>query len=118
MHPRQHPSAQVGDGLAHRAEGIRPRLCGELDAPFSGYGVTLIAQWADGRLDLSADGLWWQAPDALMAIHDHFYSTPPKSVTDLRWRLQVLAEIGVGRLVRRELSQEDAAAAEMARLMA
>lgn len=42
-----------------------------------------------------------------MAIHDHFYSTKPATVTDLRWRLQVLAELGVGRLLRKELKRED-----------
>lgn len=52
-----------------------------------------------------------------MAIHDHFYATPPKTLTDLRWRLQVLAEVGVGRLVRRELMREEEAAARMSGLL-
>lgn len=52
-----------------------------------------------------------------MAIHDLAYATKPATVTELRWRLQVIAEIGVGRAQRRELSHEDAAAAEMARIL-
>lgn len=42
-----------------------------------------------------------------MAIHDFYYASPPKTYTELRWRLQVIAELGVGRLLRREQMAED-----------
>lgn len=52
-----------------------------------------------------------------MAIHDLAYATKPASVTELRWRLQVMAELGAGRIQRRSLSHEDAVAADMAKML-
>lgn len=46
-----------------------------------------------------------------------YYATPPASFTELRWRLQVIAELGVGRLLRREQqSEQEAAEALMGKL--
>lgn len=45
----------------------------------------------------------------MKAIHDRYYSTPPGSWTDLRWRLQLIAEEEVGVRVREAQAQEDAA---------
>jgi hypothetical protein len=44
------------------------------------------------------------------AIHDMYYATQPASFTELLWRLQVIAELGVGRLLRREQQSEQEAA--------
>lgn len=44
-----------------------------------------------------------------MAIHDFYYATRPDTFSDLRWRMQVIAELGVGRLLRREQQSEDEA---------
>ena len=39
-----------------------------------------------------------------------YYATAPATINELRWRLQVIAELGVGRLLRREQQTEDEAA--------
>jgi hypothetical protein len=45
------------------------------------------------------------------AIHDRYYSTPPATVSELRWRLQYIAEEEVGKRVREAQSAESIAAA-------
>lgn len=47
-----------------------------------------------------------------MAIHDRYYSTPPETFTQLRWRLQLIAEEEVGVRVRQKVAEEDAIAAQ------
>jgi hypothetical protein len=49
-----------------------------------------------------------------MAIHDAHYATPPPDWPSLLYRLQYLAEMGVGRRVRQAQAQEDAAFAAAA----
>lgn len=51
----------------------------------------------------------------MKAIHDRYYSTPPASWADLRYRLQLIAEEEIGRHVREAQGSEDAVAAELAR---
>lgn len=43
-----------------------------------------------------------------MAIHDREFASRPATFDEFRWRLQYLAELGVGRLVRRVQREEDA----------
>jgi hypothetical protein len=43
------------------------------------------------------------------AVHDRHYATPPDSYDAYRWRLQLLAEETVGKAVRGQARQEDAA---------
>jgi hypothetical protein len=50
-----------------------------------------------------------------MAIHDREYSSRPQTFEEFRWRLQYLAELGVGRLIRREQQHESEVFAEMQR---
>lgn len=50
----------------------------------------------------------------MRAIHDLHYATPPKDWEDYRWRLQVIAELGVGRAMRKHQAAEDAAFARAA----
>ena len=45
----------------------------------------------------------------MKAIHDFYFATEPETFTELRWRMQVIAELGVGRLLRREQQSEDEA---------
>ena len=49
----------------------------------------------------------------MKAIHDRYYSTPPGSFDELRWRLQYIAEEEVGRRLREAQSAESIAAARM-----
>lgn len=51
----------------------------------------------------------------MKAIHDRYYATPPASFSELRWRLQHIAEEEVGKRVRNEKAAEDAAAMAMSR---
>lgn len=51
----------------------------------------------------------------MKAIHDREYPTPAASFTEFRWRLQYLAELGLGRLLRREQQSEDEAFADAMR---
>lgn len=53
----------------------------------------------------------------MKVIHDRYYSTPPATFTELRLRLQLIAEEEVGRHVRDEAAQEDAVAAMNARVV-
>jgi hypothetical protein len=50
-----------------------------------------------------------------MAIHDHEFSTRPETFTELRWRIQYISELGVGRLMRRQYQSEDEAFQEAMR---
>lgn len=45
-----------------------------------------------------------------MAIHDHEFPTRPATYDEFRWRVQYLAELGIGRLLRREHQSEQEAA--------
>lgn len=45
----------------------------------------------------------------MKAIHDREYATPPETFMEYRWRIQYLAELGVGRLLRSMKSDEEAA---------
>ena len=45
----------------------------------------------------------------MRAVHDRYYATPPADHEAYRWRLQLLAEETVGKAVRRQGHQEDAA---------
>lgn len=49
-----------------------------------------------------------------MAIHDREYSSRPATFAEFRWRLQYLAELGVGRLLRADRAAEDQAARNLA----
>jgi hypothetical protein len=39
-------------------------------------------------------------------IHDREFATPPEDFRDFLWRIQYLAELGVGRLLRQEQRSE------------
>ena len=45
----------------------------------------------------------------MKAVHDRHYATPPADHDEYRWRLQLLAEETVGKAVRGQARQEDAA---------
>lgn len=53
----------------------------------------------------------------MKAIHDRYYSTPPVTYADLRWRLQHIAEEEVGRRQREAQGSEDAVASRMAKVI-
>lgn len=42
-----------------------------------------------------------------MAVHDHWYATPPASWVAFRWRLQHIAEEEIGTRVRESQRHED-----------
>lgn len=44
-----------------------------------------------------------------------YYATPAASFNEFRWRMQVIAELGVGRLLRREQQTENEAYAALLR---
>lgn len=46
-------------------------------------------------------------------IHDRYYATQPATFGELRWRLQHIAEEEIGKRVRQEVSDEDAAASRI-----
>lgn len=46
-------------------------------------------------------------------IHDRYFATPPATFTELRWRLQYIAEEEFGKYKREAHSAEDIAAREM-----
>lgn len=50
-----------------------------------------------------------QEPEAVRAIHDAIYATPPAGWEQYLWRLQHIAEEHIGRRVREAQSAEDAA---------
>lgn len=45
----------------------------------------------------------------MKAVHDRYYATPPASLDEYRWRLQLLAEETVGVRLRKAERDEDAA---------
>lgn len=49
----------------------------------------------------------------MKAIHDRYYSTAPDTFTDLRWRLQHIAEDEIGRRTRWEAAADESAAAQL-----
>ena len=49
----------------------------------------------------------------MKAIHDRYYAIPPASFTELRWRLQHIAEEEVGVRVRDAQAHEDAIALDL-----
>jgi hypothetical protein len=79
------------------------------DAPFAGAGVQTIARFADQAIDISDEWIAAEAPEAIEAILDLHY--PDGRHRDdfevARWRLQLIAELGVGRLVRQQQAGED-----------
>ncbi len=87
-------------------------------APFDGPGVDLLAAYADGAVDISADGLADAAPEALEAILDYHYpdGRHRDDFSVARWRLQLLAELGVGRLVREQAAVDDGRVANLRRV--
>ncbi len=42
-----------------------------------------------------------------MVIHDREYATPPRTWHDFQLRILYLAELGIGRLIRRHEQSED-----------
>jgi hypothetical protein len=71
--------------------------------------VDVLAAYADRRIDISADGLIEEAPEAIEAILDLHYPDG-RHRGDLlvaRWRLQLLAELNVGSLARQDIAEED-----------
>ena len=72
--------------------------------------MDILAAWADGRIDVSADGLYELAPDALLAILDYHYpdGRHRDDWTAARWRLQLIAETGVGSLMRQAARADEA----------
>jgi hypothetical protein len=46
------------------------------------------------------------------AIHDRYYSTPPATFTELRWRFQHIAEEEIGKHMRNQQASDDAAFAQ------
>ena len=72
-------------------------------------GVQFLAAFTDERLDVS-DAAWSEAPtEALQAILDYAYpdGLHRGDFVTARWRLQFLAELGFGRLVRRHQIGQD-----------
>ena len=51
----------------------------------------------------------------MKAIHDRYYTTPPLTFSELRWRLQHISEEEYGVRVRAERASEDVAAQNIAR---
>lgn len=78
--------------------------------PFNGDDLKVVAAWADGHIDISDEAVFIKAPEALRVIHDREYATPPRSFREYRLRIQYLAELGVGRLIRKQKSHEDSVA--------
>jgi len=56
-----------------------------------------------------------EAPDAIWAIHDAYFSTEPEDWVAFMARLQYLAEIHVGSAMRRSQAEEDAAFSKVAK---
>lgn len=77
--------------------------------PFSGESVHTLAKWADGEIDISETAYFGSSPEAIKAVHDHEYATPPRTWDELRWRMQWIAERRLGRLLRAEQMREDMA---------
>lgn len=48
----------------------------------------------------------------MKAIHDRYYSTPPATFTELRWRFQHIAEEEIGKHMRNQQASDDAAFAQ------
>ena len=72
-------------------------------------GLGILANFADGAIDVSADWLGGEAPEALAAILDYHYPDGQHHTdyATARWRLQYIAEISVGARLRAAVHQED-----------
>lgn len=75
-----------------------------------GPGAEVLAAWADGRIDISERHWSLTAPDAVEAILDYHF--PDGRHRDdqriARVRLQLLAELHVGSVMRAEAAAEEA----------
>lgn len=110
------PTRLVEGALPSRRQGggtVRGRA-----RPFSGTSVDVLAKWVDRQIDISQDAAYIQAPEALKAIHDREFATPAATFDEFRWRIQYLAELGIGRLLRSEMTREEAIAAAMGEKLA
>jgi hypothetical protein len=94
------------------AEGSQRALRDPGDRPFSQGGVELIAGFADERIDVSDFGGHTEAEgEALTAILDLHYpdGRHRDDYRTAQWRLQLLAELGVGKRLRQYADREDEA---------
>ena len=108
-HPPLHGRAPGHRVRQPRGRGRQPvRRTGS--APFSEEGGRILAAFADGTIDISADWLGGEAPEALAAVLDFHYADGRHHVdyTVARWRLQYIAEISVGARLRAAVHEEDA----------
>ncbi len=112
MHAGEHRPAVVARRPSSGRKGGCPVGRGA-SCPFSGPSLTVLAQWSHRAIDISAEANYLDAPEAVKVIHDRYYSTPPASFRELRWRLQHIAEEELGKYVRQEHAAEEVAAREM-----
>jgi hypothetical protein len=96
--------------LAHRGQGIEPLHRGA-HGPFPDGAAEVLAAWADRRIDISAEAVYIGEAEAVRAIHDAHYATPPRDFFAYRHRLQYIAEMTVGARQRQSVREEDAAVA-------
>jgi hypothetical protein len=87
------------------------------DEAQSRFYPQVLATHVDRQLDISADGLPAEAPEAVLAVLDYHY--PDGRHRDdyvvARWRLQYLAELNVGSLIRQHARREDDKVIELKR---
>ena len=87
--------------------------------PFSAGGTGVLRDYADQRIDISAEWAFSEAPQAIEAILDyHFGDGRHRDDYGVaRWRLQLLAELGVGWQVRQSGAEEAAKVQRLASTM-
>jgi hypothetical protein len=105
------PRRLLGPRHAARRGGERA-LRNPGDRPFSQGGVELIAGFADERIDVSDFGGHTEDEgEALTAILDLHYpdGRHRDDYRTAQWRLQLLAELGVGKRLRQYADREDEA---------
>jgi hypothetical protein len=92
--------------------GGRRAVRGASDSPFNARGVELVAGFADERIDVSDfDATREDEGEALTAILDLHYpdGRHRDDYRTAQWRLQLLAELGVGKRLRQYADREDEA---------
>jgi hypothetical protein len=110
-HPAHLPRRLLGPRHASR-RGSQRAVRDPGDRPFSQGGVELIAGFADERIDVSDFGGHTEAEgEALTAILDLHYpdGRHRDDYRTAQWRLQLLAELGVGKRLRQYADREDEA---------
>ena len=95
---------------------MRLALFGTSDGPFSGEAPAALADWADGRLDITEPYAWRRSPEAIAAIlasrwgWEAVRGPGPITWTEALLTMQLDAEERIGSEMRRR--QRDLRAAE------